>query len=110
MPKKQKSDRNFLISASTSRSPGFLGTTVYNYNIKPLAGNSSGEKIGKIFEKIVGWTGQWGNGIMDSLSTLYPQREGGANMQNLLNFLISIMASVAGNYISKWLNRDKKDS
>lgn len=48
---------------------------------------------------------------MDSLSTLNPQREGGgANMQNLLNFLISIMASVAGNYISKWLNRDKKDS
>ena len=53
MPKKQKSDRNFLISASTSRSPDFLGTTVYNYNIKPLAGNSSGEKMGEIFEKIV---------------------------------------------------------
>ena len=66
--------------------------------------------MGKIFEKIVGWTGQGGNGIMDSLSTLNPRREGGANMQNLLNFLISIMASVAGNYINKWLNRDKKDS
>ena len=109
MPKKQKSDQNFLISASTSRSPGFLGTTVYNYNIKPLAGNSSGEKMGKIFEKIVGWTGQWGkryNGL-----AVYPKpTAGGANMQNLLNFLISIMASVAGNYISKWLNRDKKDS
>lgn len=54
--------------------------------------------------------GSGGGGIMDLLSTLNPQREGGANMQNLLNFLISIMASVAGNYISKWLNRDKKDS
>lgn len=66
--------------------------------------------MGKIFEKIVGWTGQGGkryNGL-----AVYPKPTAGrgANMQNLLNFLISIMASVAGNYISKWLNRDKKDS
>ena len=44
------------------------------------------------------------------LSTLYRTAERGCNMNNIINFLFSIIASVAGNYISKWLDRNKKDS
>ena len=44
------------------------------------------------------------------LSTLYRTAERGDDMENILKFLFSIMASVAGNYISKWLDRNKKDS
>ncbi len=31
-------------------------------------------------------------------------------MTDIINFFISIMASVAGHYISKWLDRNSKDS
>lgn len=32
--------------------------------------------------------------------------EGGDSMQYILNFLVSVMARIVGDYISKWLNGD----
>ena len=34
----------------------------------------------------------------------YPDRKGVLDMHEFLNFIISVMASVAANYISKWLD------
>lgn len=34
----------------------------------------------------------------------YPDRKGVFDMHEFLNFIISVMASVAANYISKWLD------
>lgn len=49
--------------------------------------------------------------IIGLLSTLYRTAERGVcNMSNVLNFLVSVMASVAGYYICKWLDRNRKDS
>ena len=45
--------------------------------------------------------------------TVYPiphSGKGVCNMSNVLNFLVSVMASVAGYYICKWLDRNRKDS
>ena len=34
----------------------------------------------------------------------YPDRKGVFDMHEFLNFIISVMAGVAANYISKWLD------
>lgn len=40
-----------------------------------------------------------------------PNREGGdERMSYIIDLFISIAASVAGNYICKWLDRDKHDN
>lgn len=44
------------------------------------------------------------------LSPYTAQRKGGAHMDLLLTFLISVVASVVGYYICKWLGRNDKDS
>lgn len=38
------------------------------------------------------------------------QQEGGVCMELLTTFIFSVMASVAGYYICKWLDRKPKDS
>ena len=38
------------------------------------------------------------------------QQKGGETMDYILRFLVSVMASVAGYYIRKWLDRNDKDS
>ena len=40
------------------------------------------------------------------LSPNTAQRKGGANMAEFINFFVSVMASVVGHYISKWLDRN----
>ncbi len=37
------------------------------------------------------------------------RQEGGERMEYLITFVISVVARVAGNYISKWLDRLKSD-
>ena len=49
--------------------------------------------------------------IINLLSTLYRAAERGCiSMEFIIGFLSSIVASVVGNYISKWLDRVHKDS
>ena len=38
------------------------------------------------------------------------QQRGGAQMDYIFNFLLSVMAGIAGYYICKWLDRNHKDS
>ena len=38
------------------------------------------------------------------------QQRGGVQMDYIFNFLLSVMAGVAGYYICKWLDRNHKDS
>ncbi len=38
------------------------------------------------------------------------QQKGGVTLEQLLNFLIPIMARVVGYYICKWLDRKNKNS
>ena len=38
------------------------------------------------------------------------QQKGGETMDYILRLLVSVMASVAGYYIRKWLDRNDKDS
>lgn len=49
--------------------------------------------------------------IINLLSSLYRTAERGCCcMELIISFLLSIVASVVGNYISKWLDRNSKDS
>lgn len=47
-------------------------------------------------------------GIIEMLSNL--QQKGGDAMEYIIRFLVSVMASVTGYYIRKWLDRNDKDS
>lgn len=38
------------------------------------------------------------------------QQKGGEVMEYILRFLVSVVASVTGYYIRKWLDRNDKDS
>lgn len=38
------------------------------------------------------------------------QQKGGEVMEYILRFLVSVVASVTGHYIRKWLDRNDKDS
>lgn len=38
------------------------------------------------------------------------QQKGGGTVEYIYRFLVSVMASVAGYYIRKWLDRNDKDS
>lgn len=46
--------------------------------------------------------------IISLLSHL--QQKGGEVMEYILRFLVSVVASVTGYYIRKWLDRNDKDS
>lgn len=48
--------------------------------------------------------------IIFLLSPYTAQRKGGAHMDLILTFLISVVASVVGYYVCKWLGRNDKDS
>ncbi len=49
--------------------------------------------------------------IINSLSHPFWQQEGGACMEHILSFLVSVAASVVGYYIRKWLDgHDKGDN
>lgn len=72
---------------------------------------SIGCYMGKISEKIVGWTGQ-GEKRYNGLA-VYPyteQQEGGYIMVSIFDFLAAVAASVAGYYICKWIDNSHKDS
>ena len=49
-----------------------------------------------------------GGEVEDAVETF--QQKGGETMDYILRFLVSVMASVAGYYIRKWLDRNDKDS
>ncbi len=46
--------------------------------------------------------------MINVLSNL--QQKGGEAMEYIYRFLVSVMASIAGYYIRKWLDRNSKDS
>ena len=71
---------------------------------------SIGCYMGKISEKIVGWTGQEEkqyNGL-----AVYPilNSRRGDIMVSIFDFLAAVAASVAGYYICKWIDHSRKDS
>ena len=46
-------------------------------------------------------------GIINVLPSLNWQQEGGARMELLTSFIISVIASVVAAYICKWLDREE---
>lgn len=44
---------------------------------------------------------------MTMLPSLHWYQEGGVSVDDLISFLVSVMASIVAYYICKWLNDDK---
>lgn len=72
--------------------------------INPLPGNWRRDFL--FVEKM--WKAVKCCGIIEMLSNL--QQKGGGVMEYIIRFLVSVMASVTGYYIRKWLDRNDKDS
>jgi len=54
---------------------------------------------------------QWlRNDTIYPLSLLIWQQKGGADMSILISFLVSVIASIVGYYICKWLDGDDSDN
>ena len=50
-----------------------------------------------------------GSWYTETLPSIYWQQKGGSEVFHIIGFLMSVAASVAANYICKWLDRHEKD-
>ena len=64
----------------------------------PERPNSPGESFAVNFFHYVKWPGEHNKGSREEVNAV----------ENLIDFLVAVGASIAGNYVSKWLDRHRR--